>query len=207
MPLCKVNYDRSEVRDFSSDKDQGHQYLSLVFVPVKMSLLQRASAGRVGSEYQMNFYPQRDSQMEINEEFEAELIEAFNNKQLEDCLVGRAEVPIPPTVMTYSSDTKTHQKGEIIMEGNEERIYTSIQITCLMKMVDGKEVPINSANELKTRALAIRKYRIDAQEWYEPQVKDQQDPDADANIVVDEPPVTPIVTPPSNGTVARPRRQ
>ena len=74
----KVDYDRSEIVEFQSDADKGHSYLRLIFVPEKMSLLERATKGR-SSEYQMNFYPQRDNEGAINQEFEDAIIDAFNN--------------------------------------------------------------------------------------------------------------------------------
>ena len=71
--------------------------------------------------------------------------------------------------MTYQTDSRrgNYSKGDVIMEGNNARIYTSIQLTCLMKIVKGEEVPIMSENELKTRANAIRAYRIDEGQWYD----------------------------------------
>lgn len=165
----KVDYDRSEIVEFQSDADKGHNYLRLIFVPEKMSLLERAAKGR-SSEYQMNFYPQRDNEGTINQEFE-DAIDAFNNKEIdkEPVYVDRVSVEIAPVVMTYQTDSRrgNYSKGDVIMEGNNAKIYTSIQLTCLMKIVKGEEVPIMSENELKTRANAIRAYRIDEGQWYD----------------------------------------
>lgn len=166
----KVDYDRSEIVEFQSDADKGHNYLRLIFVPEKMSLLERAAKGR-SSEYQMNFYPQRDNEGAINQEFEDAIIDAFNNKEIdkEPVYVDRVSVEIAPVVMTYQTDSRrgNYSKGDIIMEGNNARIYTSIQLTCLMKIVKDEEVPIMSENELKTRANAIRAYRIAEGQWYD----------------------------------------
>lgn len=166
----KVDYDRSEIVEFQSDADKGHNYLRLIFVPEKISLLERAAKGR-SSEYQMNFYPQRDNEGAINQEFEDAIIDAFNNKEIdkEPIYVDRVSVEIAPVVMTYQTDSRrgNYSKGDVIMEGNNARIYTSIQLTCLMKIVKGEEVPIMSENELKTRANAIRAYRIDEGQWYD----------------------------------------
>lgn len=166
----KVDYDRSEIVEFQSDADKGHKYLRLIFVPEKMSLLERAVKGR-SSEYQMNFYPQRDNEGTISQEFEDAIIDAFNNKAIdkEPVYVDRVSVEIAPVVITYQTDSRrgNYSKGDIIMEGNNARIYTSIQLTCLMKIVKGEEVPIMSENELKTRANAIRAYRIDEGQWYD----------------------------------------
>lgn len=191
----KVDYDRSEIVEFQSDADKGHNYLRLIFVPEKMSLLERAAKGR-SSEYQMNFYPQRDNEGAINQEFEDAIIDAFNNKEIdkEPVYVDRVSVEIAPVVMTYQTDSRrgNYSKGDIIMEGNNARIYTSIQLTCLMKIVKGEEVPIMSENELKTRANAIRAYRIDEGQWYDAEeylanTNDETEEEDQPNIINDEP--------------------
>lgn len=191
----KVDYDRSEIVEFQSDADKGHNYLRLIFVPEKMSLLERAAKGR-SSEYQMNFYPQRDNEGAINQEFEDAIIDAFNNKEIdkEPVYVDRVNVEIAPVVMTYQTDSRrgNYAKGDIIMDGNNARIYTSIQLTCLMKIVKGEEVPIMSENELKTRANAIRAYRIAEGQWYDAEeylanANDETEEEEQPNIINDEP--------------------
>lgn len=191
----KVDYDRSEIVEFQSDADKGHSYLRLIFVPEKMSLLERA-AKRRSSEYQMNFYPQRDNEGTINQEFEDAIIDAFNNKEIdkEPVYVDRVSVPIAPVVMTYQTDSRrgNYSKGDIIMEGNNARIYTSIQLTCLMKIVKGEEVPMMSENELKTHANAIRAYRIDEGQWYDAEeylanTNDETEEEEQPDIINDEP--------------------
>jgi hypothetical protein len=191
----KVDYDRSEIVEFQSNADKGHNYLRLIFVPEKMSLLERAAKGR-SSEYQMNFYPQRDNEGAINQEFEDAIIDAFNNKEIdkEPVYVDRVSVEIAPVVMTYQTDSRrgNYSKGDIIMEGNNARIYTSIQLTCLMKIVKGEEVPIMSENELKTRANAIRAYRIAESQWYDAEeylanANDETEEEEQPDIINDEP--------------------
>lgn len=191
----KVDYDRSEIVEFQSDADKGHNYLRLIFVPEKMSLLERAAKGR-SSEYQMNFYPQRDNEGAINQEFEDAIIDAFNNKEIdkEPVYVDRVSVEIAPVVMTYQTDSRrgNYSKGDIIMEGNNARIYTSIQLTCLMKIVKDEEVPIMSENELKTRANAIRAYRIAEGQWYDAEeylanANDETEEEERPDIINDEP--------------------
>ena len=191
----KVDYDRSEIVEFQSDADKGHNYLRLIFVPEKMSLLERAAKGR-SSEYQMNFYPQRDNEGAINQEFEDAIIDAFNNKEIdkEPVYVDRVNVEIAPVVMTYQTDSRrgNYSKGDVIMEGNNARIYTSIQLTCLMKIVKGEEVPMMSENELKTRANAIRAYRIDEGQWYDAEeylanTNDETEEEEQPDIINDEP--------------------
>lgn len=191
----KVDYDRSEIVEFQSDADKGHNYLRLIFMPEKMSLLERATKGR-SSEYQMNFYPQRDNEGAINQEFEDAIIDAFNNKEIdkEPVYVDRVSVEIAPVVMTYQTDSRrgNYSKGDVIMEGNNARIYTSIQLTCLMKIVKGEEVPIMSENELKTRANAIRAYRIAEGQWYDAEeylanTNDETEEEEQPDIINDEP--------------------
>ena len=191
----KVDYDRSEIVEFQSDADKGHNYLRLIFVPEKMSLLERAAKGR-SSEYQMNFYPQRDNEGAINQEFEDAIIDAFNNKEIdkEPVYVDRVSVEIAPVVMTYQTDSRrgNYSKGDVIMEGNNARIYTSVQLTCLMKIVKGEEVPIISENELKTRANAIRAYRIAEGQWYDAEeylanANDETEEEEQPDIINDEP--------------------
>lgn len=191
----KVDYDRSEIVEFQSDADKGHNYLRLIFVPEKISLLERAAKGR-SSEYQMNFYPQRDNEGAINQEFEDAIIDAFNNKEIdkEPVYVDRVSVEIAPVVMTYQTDSRrgNYSKGDVIMEGNNARIYTSIQLTCLMKIVKGEEVPIISENELKTRANAIRAYRIAEGQWYDAEeylanANDETEEEEQPDIINDEP--------------------
>lgn len=191
----KVDYDRSEIVEFQSDADKGHNYLRLIFVPEKMSLLERAAKGR-SSEYQMNFYPQRDNEGAINQEFEDAIINAFNNKEIdkEPVYIDRVSVEIAPVVMTYQTDSRrgNYSKGDVIMEGNNARIYTSIQLTCLMKIVKGEEVPIISENELKARANAIRAYRIDEGQWYDAEeylanTNDETEEEEQPDIINDEP--------------------
>lgn len=191
----KVDYDRSEIVEFQSDADKGHNYLRLIFVPEKMSLLERAAKGR-SSEYSMNFYPQRDNDGAIDQEFEDAIIEAFNNKEIdkEPVYVDRVSVEIAPVVMTYQTDSRrgNYSKGDVIMEGNTARIYTSIQLTCLMKLVKGEEEPVMSENELKTRANAIRAYRIDEGQWYDAEeylanANDETEEEETPDIIDDEP--------------------
>lgn len=191
----KVDYDRSEIVEFQSDADKGHNYLRLIFVPEKISLLERAAKGR-SSEYQMNFYPQRDNEGAINQEFEDAIIDAFNNKEIdkEPIYVDRVSVEIAPVVMTYQTDSRrgNYSKGDVIMEGNNARIYTSIQLTCLMKIVKGEEVPIMSENELKTRANAIRAYRIAEGQWYDAEeylanANDETEEEEQPDIINNEP--------------------
>lgn len=167
MPKCKINYESSEIREYQNDADKGHKYLSLILEPIEYSLLAQSKLGRNGSKISMVFYPQRDVDGNIDEVFENALIDAFNNKKLGEVYADRVEVEIPPTLMTYSSDTKNHSKGDWIMDGEQPRIITSIKLATLTKMVKGEEVPILSQNELKSQAIAIRNYRIEQEEWYE----------------------------------------
>lgn len=166
MPKCKIDYERSEIREYQNDADKGHRYLRLTLTPTELNLLAQSQLGNRSSMV-MVFYPQRDSEGNIDEVFEDALIKAFEEKKLGEVYADRVSVEIPPTLMTYSQDTKTHSKGDWVMDGESPRISTSITIATLTKIVKGEEVPIMSENELKARAISIRNYRIDQGEWFE----------------------------------------
>ena len=122
------------------------------------------------------------------------VIDAYKEIDKEPVYVDRVSVEIAPVVMTYQTDSRrgNYSKGDVIMEGNNARIYTSIQLTCLMKIVKGEEVPIMSENELKTRANAIRAYRIDEGQWYDAEeylanTNDETEEEEQPDIINDEP--------------------
>lgn len=167
MPKCKIDYERSEIRNYQNDADKDYRYLRLTLVPVEMNLLAQAMLGANGSSMVMLFYPQRDSESNIDSTFEEALIKAFEEKKLGEIYADKIDVEIPPTLMTYGQDTKNHSKGDWVMDGENPRITTSIRLATLTKIVKGEEVPIISENELKARAIAIRNYRIDQGEWFE----------------------------------------
>ena len=167
MPKCKIDYERSEIREYQNDKDAGHKYLRLTLVPNEMNLLVQSDLGLAGSSMVMLFYPQRTTDGEIDQTFEDALIKAFEEKKLGEVYADRIRVEIPPTLMTYSSDTKNYNKGDFIMDGEKPRIFTSITMACLTRIKNGEEIPIKSEYELKSRAIAIRNYRIEQGGWFE----------------------------------------
>lgn len=184
MPLCKVDYDRSEVRDYQNEADAGHQYLSLTLVPKTMNSLMRSYMGSL-AEYHLNFFPPRDRDTsEIDQEFEDELIADFNKKALHEVYVERVEVEIPPTLMTYTSG---ENKGEIITVGGVEKVYTTVQITCLMKEKADKSgmEPAIPMNRLKSQALRMREQRINSGLWFDATSEAPDEADT-ANIVTVE---------------------
>lgn len=188
MPLCRIDYDRSEKREYQNDEDKGHYYLHLVFVPKKLSVLSRCIRGTRVTEYEMNVFPPRTNDNSLDVEAEKELLTLFDNKELGDVVVGRAEVPIPPTIMTYSTDSKNHQAGDVIMSGDSPRIYDTVQIVCEMEMKNGEETPVIPMNQLISRALAMREYRINSGSWYDAADYEGSNDDADdANIINDDP--------------------
>lgn len=188
MPLCRIDYDRSEKREYQNDEDKGHYYLHLVFVPKKLSVLSRCIRGTRVTEYEMNVFPLRTKDNSLDVESEKELLMQFDNKELDDVVIGRAEVPIPPTIMTYSTDSKNHQAGDVIMSGDSPRIYDTVQIVCEMKMENGGEIPVIPMNQLISRALAMREYRINSGSWYDAADYAESNNDADdANVINDDP--------------------
>lgn len=180
MPLCKVDYDRSEVRDYQNEADAGHQYLSLTLVPKTMNRMMRSYMGNL-AEYKLNFFPTRSSDMEIDQEFEDALIADFNNKALGEVYVERVEVEIPPTLMTYTSG---ENKGEVITVGGVEKVYTTVQITCLMKEKADKSgmEPAIPMNRLKSQALRMREQRINSGLWFDATGETPDEADT-ANII------------------------
>lgn len=183
MPLCKVDYDRSEVRDYQNEADAGHQYLSLTLVPKTMNRMMRSYMGNL-AEYKLNFFPTRNSDMEIDQEFEDALIADFNNKALGEVYVERVEVEIPPTLMTY---TFGENKGEVITVGGVDKVYTTVQITCLMKEKADKSgmEPAIPMNRLKSQALRMREQRINSGLWFDATGEAPNEADT-ANIVTVE---------------------
>lgn len=193
----KVDYEHSAIVDYTNPTDAGHQYLKLVFIPEKMSSLYRASQGNRSS-FQMNFYPLRNRDGSIDEQFEKAIIEEFNSKttDAEPIYIDKVEVPIPPTIMTYQSNSKNHNAGDMIMEGNNPRIYETVTITCLMKLTKDGEVPVDDTNALRTRAMSIWNYRVEQGQWI-PAEEYIPEPDeaAEAAVIVDEPEPQPIRQP------------
>lgn len=206
MPLCKVDYDRSEVRDYKNEADAGHQYLSLTLVPKTMTRLMQSYMGNL-AEYKLNFFPKRNSDMEINQEFEDTLIADFNNKALGDVYVERVEVEIPPTLMTY---TFGGNKGEIITVGGVEKVYTTVQITCLMKEKADKSgmEPAIPMNRLKSQALRMREQRINSGLWFDATGEAPDEADTANIVTVEEETEAPTQQPPQRPTrPVRPTRQ
>lgn len=161
---CKLDQDLSKLKEFATDSE--HCYLRAVFVPVKMNLLETLSLGNQ-AQFTLNIYPRRDNDGNIDEAQMDALIDAFKNGDLakETYYVDRVPVEVEPFVMKRSRDSQFGKKGEIIMDGNNARVYNTIAITCFHQLVDGKEVPMIDENALKTRALAIKNFRIKNDDW------------------------------------------
>lgn len=203
MPLCKVDYDRSEVRDYQNEADAGHQYLSLTLVPKTMNRMMRSYMGNL-AEYKLNFFPTRNSDMEIDQEFEDALIADFNNKALGEVYVERVEVEIPPTLMTYTSG---ENKGEVITVGGVEKVYTTVQITCLMKEKADKSgmEPAIPMNRLKSQALRMREQRINSGLWFDATGEAPDEADTANMVTVEEEAEAPTQQQPQRPT--RPTRR
>lgn len=167
--LCKVDYQRSAIRQFSNDPTKS--YLDLLFVPKQLNLLAVTELGN-NAEYRLQFFPQRDrTTNQINEAHMNQLIAAFNAKSFGDIMVERFEVPIKPCYFTYTMDVPSAGivKGSIIMDTTtgQPKVYSSVQITALSKMVDGKEVPLSAMSVLEARANRLRETRIKDGSWRE----------------------------------------
>lgn len=161
---CKLDQDLSKLKEFATDSE--HCYLRAVFVPVNMNLLETLSLGNQ-AQYTLNIYPERDNDGNIDEAQMDALINAFKSGDLtkKEYYVDRVPVEVEPFVMKRSRDSQFGKKGTFIMDGNNVRVYNTIAITCFHKLVDGKEVPMVDENALKTRALAIKNFRIKNGDW------------------------------------------
>lgn len=161
---CKLDLNLSELRAFATDEE--HCYLRAVFVPDEMSLLETLSLGNQ-AQYTLNIYPGRDNDGNIDEAQMDALVAAFKNGDLANKTyhVDRVPVEVEPFVMRRSRDSQFGKKGEFIMDGNNVRVYKTIAITCFHKLVDGKEIPAIDESTLKTRALAIKNFRIKNGDW------------------------------------------
>ena len=168
--LCKVDYQRSSIKQFSNDPTKS--YLDLVFIPKQLSVLAVTELGN-NAEYRLQFFPQRDrATNQINEVHMNQLIAAFNAKSFGDTLVERFEIPIKPCYFTYTMDVPSAgiTKGSIIMDATtgQPKVYSSVQITSLSKMENGVEVPLVAMSVLESRANRLREQRIKEGAWREP---------------------------------------
>lgn len=180
--LCKVDYQRSSIKQFSNDPTKS--YLDLVFVPKQLSILAVTELGN-NAEYRLQFFPQRDrATNQINEVHMNQLITAFRNQAFGDTLVERFEIPIKPCYFTYTMDVPSAgiTKGSIILDATtgQPKVYSSVQITSLSKMIDGKEVPLVAMSILESRANRLREQRIKDGSWREIQQDSQQSAVLDA---------------------------
>jgi hypothetical protein len=167
--LCKIDYQRSSIKQFSNDPTKS--YLDLVFVPKVLSILAQTELG-ANAEYRLQFFPQRDRVTnQVNEVHMNQLIAAFNAKSFGDTMVERFEVPIKPCYFTYTMDVPSAgiTKGSIILDATtgQPKVYSTVQITSLSKMVDGKEVPLVAMSVLESRANRLREQRIKDGSWRE----------------------------------------
>ena len=184
---CKVDYELSEIREFTNDADKGHHFLKLVYTPANLGLAESFGYSKKDTNLQIILYPERDSENRIIEASEKKLIDGFINKKFEMSDVSRVSVSIPPTIMTYMSDGKNHQKGDPIMAGNSYRIYNSLEMVTFTRVENGIEVPINS-NALISRALAMRAMHIEDGSWFDAEEGSLEE---DNPNVIDDIPIEP----------------
>lgn len=168
--LCRIDYQRSAIKPFSNDPTKS--YLDLVFVPKQLNILAITELGN-NAEYRLQFFPQRDrTTNQINEMHMNQLIAAFKAQSFGDTLVERFEIPIKPCYFTYTMDVPSAgiTKGSVILDitTGQPKLYSSVQITSLSKMVDGKEVPLVAMSVLESRANRLREQRIKDGSWREP---------------------------------------
>lgn len=167
--LCKVDYQRSSIKQFSNDPTKS--YLDLIFVPKQLNILAVTELGN-NAEYRLQFFPQRDrTTNQINEVHMNQLIAAFNAKSFGDVMVERFNIAIKPCHFTYTMDVPSAgiTKGSIIMDATtgQPKVYSSVQITSLSKMENGVEVPLVATSVLESRANRLREQRIKDGTWRE----------------------------------------
>lgn len=167
--LCRIDYQRSSIKAFSNDPSKF--YLDLVFVPKVLNILAQTELG-ANAEYRLQFFPQRDrATNQINEVHMNQLIAAFKAQNFGDIMVERFEIAIKPCYFTYTMDVPSAgiTKGSIVLDATtgQPKVYSSVQITSLSKMVDGKEVPLVAMSVLESRANRLREQRIKEGAWRE----------------------------------------
>ena len=181
MPRCRVDYERSEVREFVSDQYKGHKFVKVMFIPTNLGIAERFGYTRKRTEFPMTLMPFNKETGKLDETLEKLLIETFEQRKFGESDVARIEVPIPPTLMTYLSDGKNHKKGDPIMAGNMPRVYTSLELVTFTEKVNGVERAIDM-NNLISRALAMREQHIEDASWYEAEEVPTA-ADDDANVI------------------------
>lgn len=161
---CNISK-RSELVEFANDSE--HRYIRGVFtlcVDAKKGLTRLAQLTmRDKGEYVVNIYPARNADGSIDDSSQAELDAIFEDLQQgkldkEIFLVGKHRVNVPPFVMFDN-------EGNVRLQGNQPRIWDYINITTFNKVEDDVEVSVCEEGELQSRANAIRKYRIEQQDW------------------------------------------
>lgn len=167
--LCRIDYQRSSIKAFSNDPSKF--YLDLVFVPKVLNILAQTELG-ANAEYRLQFFPQRDrATNQVNEVHMNQLIAAFKAQNFGDIMVERFEIAIKPCYFTYTMDVPSAgiTKGSIVLDATtgQPKVYSSVQITSLSKMVDGKEVPLVAMSVLESRANRLREQRIKEGAWRE----------------------------------------
>ena len=167
--LCRIDYQRSSIKAFSNDPSKF--YLDLVFVPKVLNILSQTELG-ANAEYRLQFFPQRDrATNQVNEVHMNQLIAAFKAQNFGDIMVERFEIAIKPCYFTYTMDVPSAgiTKGSIVLDATtgQPKVYSSVQITSLSKMVDGKEVPLVAMSVLESRANRLREQRIKEGAWRE----------------------------------------
>ena len=161
---CKINYELSKMQEFKNDPTK--KYLQAVFVPVGMGLLQ-GLASRNAAQLTMNIFPGRDREGNIDAEQSKALQEAFDKHTFDEFYyVARVPVSVQPFLMTYTADTANAKKGDIVKDGDKARIYDYVSVTSFMVLdANNQEKPLLSENELRSRANAVRNFRIKSKQW------------------------------------------
>lgn len=157
--LCRIDFEQSELKDYAADSSRaGHKYCKLVYVAKSLTRTQRSLYGDRNTRFVQIDNPRTLADNTVDPVDEKQMIESFNAKEPSDMYIERVAVSIPPTYMSY--------EGKPIVDAlGNKRVYTQIELPCIMKLTANGEVPKDPMGTLEARALSMRQRRIDAGEW------------------------------------------
>lgn len=170
--LCKVDYSRSQVRDFTSNATQtSHKFLDLFFIPVSQVDAIDEAFDQGQTFFRVTLFPKRNTDGTISTEHENKLVELFTKKQIPPKYVGRVEVNVTPHRRSYGAGITGYNPGDIILdETGNQRIFNTVSITSLMALVEGKEVPVRPMSYYESQARRLLQQRLDQADpvgkWY-----------------------------------------
>lgn len=169
--LCKVDYSRSQVREYKDRSNEVHKYLDLFFIPAQMDILEQ-SFDQGTTMFRIQFFPQRNADNTVNTVHEEALVQLFLNKNIPNKHVGSVEVEVAPHWRSFGQTAQGRTPGELIKnDDGTNRVFTSVTVSTLMTMENGVEKPNRPMSYYESRARNLRKARIEQTDtvgkWYE----------------------------------------